>query len=74
MSKEELFNEAIMYKKQNPQFSPEDLFFNFNSWNKIRKLEKFDQVFAFRQIVNIFEIDYNIPLIDSAYEKLFNGN
>ena len=66
MSKEELFNEAIKYKSQNLHFTPDDLFFTFDSWKKIRELDKFDQVFAFRKIVDIFEIDYNIPLIDSA--------
>ena len=66
MKKEELFNEAMDFKKENPNSSPEELFYDFKSWEKIRKLEETDQVFAFRKIVNIFEIDYKIPLLESA--------
>lgn len=66
MSKEKLFNEAIKYKKQNPDFSPERLFYDFNSWIKIRNIDKIDQVFAFRKLIKIFEIDYKTPFIESA--------
>lgn len=66
MKKEKLFNEARNYKKQNPNLSSEELFYDFNSWRKLRNLESYDQVFAFRQLVKIFGIDYEITFIESA--------
>ena len=65
MNKEEFFNKARDFKKENLKLSPEDLFYKFKSWKKLKKLNKYDQVFAFRQLVNIFEIDYETPFIES---------
>lgn len=54
-----LFNQANNYKNAHPNMSPIELFYGFNSWDRIQALNLYNRAFALKKLLGIFGFSFD---------------
>lgn len=54
---ENLFNDAVVFKKSHPEYSDLDLFFEFDAINKLDEYPNCDWGFIVKKLIKIFSFD-----------------